>query len=486
MFGYDDRDLQRIRDRRPINRWIVGFELFVLVVGLFVLGTTAFLTTPAGIQMVVNRFVGDAPFSVTVADATMLPMFKWHNPETWRLSVEGLEIVPLDPKAPTVKITRVYASLPELAVAWASRRLHFDRLDATGLEIYVKHQGAGKEWTAKKTALEYVSARELYLWDGEVHIAKDGPLAAIDVELLRGKLHDVEYAPGSREVSGSGELTARRFSDGDAVLRSVRVGRIWSDRSNLEFDHTTFRFADGKGTLSGKVDHFTRKAALTLNVGLEGVDAGAIFSTATGNVSPLHGPVDAQLTVHAGGDLGKGNAWMEGTVKLASGVIQLPEAKKKGRGWLMTALRLAPYIEVDDTGQILLGDMTGDIWLTRGAVEVRDLRYINPRRVIQLRGQLRDKYYAFTVRMMPDSSPETRPGLGVFLSGTGKSIKVRLAKGEELLGAALPMPESAPADVADGEGEPIDEEPAPKGLRKLFGKKAPIEPDVVPVEPEVP
>lgn len=465
MFGYTDEQLATAR-RPAVHRGVVAAEFAVLVVGVAILGLLWAFSTRTGMNLVVRRLVGDAPIVLTVDDVAIAPTSRVLVPSTWRVAIEGIDVVPLDPERPTVHVTRLLVSMPELVAAWATRHLRFDRVDVVGLDVHVARQQASKPWTPRKTAFSMIAAKTIEIWDASVAVDPDGPLGAIAIDQIRGTLTDVNYAPETRAIEGSGALSCRSFRDGTALLRHVDVPHVEATGFGLTFAGGTFRYADGRGTISGSMTGFDDHPAIRLEVGMSDADVADLIETATGKPSPLAGAFVARFTVHAGGQLARGQAWMDGTVALDGGRLALgPDTREV----VVELIRAAPFVDLDATNHVLLGDMTGKMRLERGRVEIADLRYQAPRRELQLRGIVGEEAWVLLVRVMPDREPDLRPGVGFVISGVpkGKDLRFRMAKPEELLGIAplaeptAPAPREHPVRDAVIGPDPADDPAAP-------------------------
>lgn len=414
-----------------MNRAVVAVEGLVFLVGVTLLAGIWAFSTPAGMNLVLRRLVGDAPFAVTIENAALAPTVGL-APETWRVTLTGIDVVPTDPERPTVHVTRLTVGSPELVRAWARRELRFALVQLVGLDIHAKHQHQPRPWTPHKTALDRVTVDDFDLWDTSVIIDADGPLAAVDLRRVDGHVTGLVYEPATRAIFGEGSFSATSFKDGAAQLHRLELPKVTATGDRLEWRDGTVVFGGGGARLDGMIEGLKGHPTVTLKVHLVRVDLSAVVAAATGKESPLGGELSADLDVHAGGDLPRGQAWAEGTLQLDGGNFAIqPDTKA-----IVLKLVEASHLATVSNGRLALHPLSGRLRLQRGRVELQDLRYALQRRELQLRGTIDDKVYTLVLRLMPESDPERRPGLGLVLSGTAGegSPQVRRATDGELLG----------------------------------------------------
>ncbi len=409
-----------------MNRPIVALEALGLALGTLALAVFWAFSTPSGMNLVLERLVGDAPFDVTIENAALAPTVGW-SPSTWRVIVSGIDVAPHEPDRPSVHIARLTVSSPELLRAWLNRDLRFADVSIVGLDVHAKHQHEPTAWTPHKTALDRFSVDEFDVWDASVRVDADGPLAEVDLRRVDGHVTGLVYEPATRAIFGVGSLSATSLKDGGACLVALEIPKATATGHHLEWTDGTFTFGGGKARLDGAIDSLDDHPTVLLKLKFEHVDVGAVVASATGNDSPLQGRLSADLDVHAGGALERGKAWAEGTVALSGASVMLaPDTKQVVR----RLLKASSFVEVNDNGHVLLEDLTGTLKLQRGRVDLIDLRYHSPRRELDFQGVIDDKVYDLNVKLLPRSDDAKREGVGLNFAGVAGSrdVKVRLLR----------------------------------------------------------
>lgn len=429
MFGYDDAELERLRNRSPTRRWLVALELMLLAtVSLFAL-TLWLFSTETGLRQLTNRIVGDAPFTVAFDDVAILLGPQPVDPRQWRIIVTDLHITNHDPMKPEIHIKRAVAGMPDLMRAWATQELALDKLLIIGLDIQAKQQRPSKAWVPRKTALKRVTAQHVVVWDAHYFAPTDAPLLEAEVKRIYGELFDVVYEPGSRDLDGRGSLSADSFRTGSLVLNDLRLKTITAEDSNVYFRDAKYRYGGGHGSLNADILDIFKRSTVTINFTLEGARAEQMVTTSTGGASPVYGNINATMEMHTGGDLPRGGAWYEGAVHITEGEVSL--GKEVGE-FTRDLIRLAPWLELDETGRVQLAEMNGRMRFTRGVTTIHELVYVGQRRDLHLWGVADATELELTLRAPNAKHPE-RAGVGVVLYGPFNNLHARFATREELL-----------------------------------------------------
>ncbi|MCA9571071.1 MAG: hypothetical protein KC656_24695, partial [Myxococcales bacterium] len=253
---------------------------------------------------------------------------------------------------------------------------------------------------------------------------------------ISGRLVDVVYDTGVREVSGTGSLSIRTFRTGNIDLTDLEVPDVVAERSTLRFK--------GSGDLvgstvlvDGEIAQFHKKPKVMVHATLGGTRLGPLVQMATNQSSPVSGLLDLEVQVDAGGELPRGGAIIQGKVQISVGAVSL---KKKTRYMVLDAIRLLPWVDLDVRNRVLLEPMEGRIRFTRGTVTFQEVTYPAGKRQLRLDGTIGDGKLYLVVRLLPFENPEFRPGLGVVLEGTPQQQQFRLATREDLLKPAPWVP----------------------------------------------
>lgn len=430
MFGYDDATLERIRTGRRTRRWVVAIELLVATP---ILAYTALLwlwTTPGTVQRVIDHIIGDAPVSVQFATVDLLPHGQRWDPSTWELLFTGVQIRFDDPTRPDVDVDKVVLGVPDLGRAWSGSEVVLRRMIVVGLDIRAKQQRAPRDWEPGDSALALVRAERVEVWDAHFWAPYDTPLPETEVTRIFGTLTDLSFTPGDRALSGSAVLRADQFRTGTLTLDRLSFTEIAAENSNLTLKGGRYAYAGGRGTLTGTVRGIHRRATVDLRLQLTDAVAETLITASTGKPSPLRGRVDADLEVHSGGSLPRGGAWYEGQIVFQDGRLRLGRELTPFQRDLFA---LAPWVELDEQDQLIIGEVAGRARFTRAGVTLHELNYTAGRRDLALWGTLTPEAVALTLRALPQKKAEVRAGWGVVIEGQPNALTVRVATREELL-----------------------------------------------------
>jgi hypothetical protein len=345
------------------------------------------------------------------------------------MAVVGLQFEPRDLTKTEFRIERITVAPPDLRLAYEQRHLHFRWARVVGLAIQAHQQRPPPEWQVQPGELSMISADVVELWDASFDAPEDPPIGAAHVDRIYGRIDDVRYHLPRRELTGTGSLWAPEFTTASITVTDVNLPVFRAEASNAFFEGEVM-FGDTPTTITAELLNFHRKSEVTLDVAFQGAPVETVVEVASGERSPLVGRLDADLTVHAGGGLPRGGAWMEGDVSLTQ--ARIPLGKDVGN-FIKDVIRIAPWLKLSSNDDVELGDMTGRIRLNRGSVDVSRLTYQAPKRQIELHGHIDPEDLMLVLRLVPKKDPEKKPGLGLVMYGTPAKYLFRVAKKEDLL-----------------------------------------------------
>lgn len=414
---------------RPRRLWArvacVAAELLAGLLALVPIALAGAVSGPSFTNAVLGIATRGAPITIRVRELGLDPRMRWSAPSTWGIAAEGLTIVPFDPTGARVRVTRVYAQGARLQLDPPAIILR--KVRVVGLAIEARRQRPPGPWDAHPSPI-LIGADQVELFDVHYSAVEDYPLKEASAHEIRGGLVDVRYDLGARELYGDGWLAGERFRTGGLQVTEIELPFVELDASTLRFDGR-IDFANAPGRVTGEVATFHRRSAVKLDARLQGADVARVVQTATGQArSPLLGRLDAQLEVTGGGSLPRGGGYSIGRVAMRDGRIPVEDMKP----FIKDLIRVAPYLAMSEDDHVLLGDMRGEMKLSRGAVELRELVFHAPKRVIEIRGYVNDTDKHVVIRFVPRRDPERRAGVGVVLYGKDR-FRFRLAKKEDLL-----------------------------------------------------
>ncbi|MCO4744265.1 MAG: hypothetical protein KC912_05715 [Proteobacteria bacterium] len=429
---YSDEELERVRKKERIRRWLRPLTALAAVLAALIMGLAWLLTTPSGLAFLLEKATQGAPFDVSLGSLDLNPAEPQVETDRWRLVLEDLAITPHDPDRALIKVQRAELDAPGLRDILQIGEVDIGHVVIDGLTITTARQRPPPEWEARKTFIRAIRASELEVHSASYRAEPDAPLDVAAMKGIEARLQRVVWQPGNREISGTGSLKAASFQTGTLVLSDLDVSSLHVRHSDLHFQDGSFQYGGGAGTLAGDVLHFNRKAEATFEVGLTGARAEKMFQAATGRPSPLMAQVDGHLTVHSGGDLPRGGGWMSAQVRLTGGIFPLDEDE---RPIVRDILRLAPFMELDRDNRVILGDINGSLRFGRGSVLLHRLEYQAPRRILLLWGNMQSDGAQMVLRSVPPRDADRRGGFGIVaarMDGEEK-FKFRIAKKADLL-----------------------------------------------------
>ncbi len=458
MFGYDDRELERIRRGRVVRWWVLLLEL--VAAALLVLPVAAFwlVAHPEHIRSLVVTATTPGPVTVDLDDVALIVSDPW-SPSTWWLQVERLSVTPDDPDKAGFVADRVSLSFPDLA-RLSTGEVASERGRVVGLSIHARRQRAEK-WEVRPAPLRTISVGHVSVWGGRFRAEPDPPLGEAEMTGIWGDLTDVSYNFWNRELDARGAVRASRFVTGSIEVSSVAIGSLVSKKSTLDFNGTV-RWTGRPVTIDGHIAGFHRRGPLTLKAAMQGGRLEKVIESATGAGSPIRGEIDLNLVVHSGGDLPRGKSWMEGDIAVRDGRVPLPPDTK---AIVLDLIRIAPWVDLSDKNEVLLHDAKGTLRLDRGSVDIGHLEYAG-KRPIHVRGHVDASSLDLVVRIVPAKNADERAGLGIVVTGSPEKPEVRLARRDELLPGVYVQDEAGVVRHKD--------EPEPLVKRPLFGRKPPV------------
>jgi len=360
-----------------------------------------------------------------------------------RVEVQGLTVAPLGPARLSASADALECDLPS-PLSLLRGRIELGEVSADGLWIAAAARrstlAAGTTGTADSAASELgdvvggdaggaltLTASSLTLTNSALRLAEDPPLKAVDVEGISGHLTAVRWQPARRWILGEGELGADSLTIGRLQLTRVSLPEVSLTGDAARFGGA-LAFGEAVASVSGAVEGLTERASVTLTATLEGARVEHLFAGATGHPGPLSGPLDGELTLHAGGELGRADAWWDARFALRETSLALGE----DLGGVRRALiKLTPWFAIDD-GALTIPDLHGQARFGGGWVELTSLHYKTKTRRdgLQIWGAARDGESRVQVRTLPARGD--RGGLGLIVEGRAGDTEVRLSRPGEL------------------------------------------------------
>ncbi len=450
MFGYDPEEAARILRGPPrLRPWVVVVCLLLVTPVLLAVAVIDQLNKPERIEYWLSHAFKDGPFRLSLRDLEVLPPTgPWDDPESWSFAVTDLSFRPNDPKKPEWSAQRVLLGLPRIERAPQGYVLHFRMLRVSGLAIQAHQQRPPPPWEPVEGIIHAIRVDDVEIFDASFDTPPDEPLGPANTHGIRGRLKDLLYAPGLREVSAVGAVHLDDFTTGAITIDDVEL-------SEFELDHSTLRFVGhfflGKrrASLDGEIADFHIKSKVDLHVRIEGVQLVEIVKLATGNEGPVQGVLDLDVRVQAGGNRERGKSQIDGVVRLTDGRVQLGRTV---RPMFLDIIRVAPWVKLNSYNQVELEEMRGRIGFTRGTATLKELTYPAGRRQLRVDGTIGTDELYMLIRLMPPPERSDRPGIGGLLWGPPNNPRFRLARSEDMLREApwepLQQPEFEMPEVA--------------------------------------
>lgn len=435
MFGVDEEQVDELVARRARRRrtWlrlaVTTLELVVFTPLLLAVGLGWLLLTPDGVTLLLENSRPNANSDVTLEHMAVHPASVWNEPDTWKVVFTGVDIVPRAPLRPTIHLDRVVLGAPDLRRLWQRRELHFGEGWLIGLHIQAKQQQPAPKRERRPEAIQLLAADTVHVWDASYDAPPDDPLPSAGVNGIFGTMHDVEYDPFSRKVSGTAALTAQRFHTGTFFVHHIDIQSFDADDGDLTLSDGTLWWEGQQARVSGTILDIDARSTVDLRVVLTHARVEQMVRSATGEQSPILGIADVDLRVHSGGDLPRGGGYMDATVRLTDAILPLPSGT---RGIYKDIVRIAPIATLDEQDQVLLESMEGELRLQRGVVTVKELLY-DARIPVVLRGTVDAEAMDLYVRFVLGGDPTVNPGRGLRLEGPLTAPNVTWATRDELL-----------------------------------------------------
>jgi hypothetical protein len=468
VFGYDEAELERLRrgPRRLRPSVVLLQALFALCVAAPVTLLDV-VNDPRQVEGWVNRLAGRAEFRIGIEEIEWLPVSTVWHPFSWRFAVTGLSFDALDPKKPDWRAERATVVVPEpLRVkgegGWVLRT---PLLRVSGLAIDAHQQRPPPPWEPKTPWIRQIQAEVVEIWDASFHAPEDPPIGAAAALGIRGRIAELAFDPGQREVSGQGELWLSSFTTGDITVTQGHLTKFELDRSTLRLGGS-FQFAGARGEVDGEIRTFHVRSEVALHAQIAGASLHEVIETATGDPSALDGNLDLDLTVEAGGDRPRGASRLVGSVKLRDGFLQLG---RDTRHLVLDVLDVLPWIDLNAKNQVQLRPLHGEIELNRGTVIAKDWSYPVGKRDLRVDGTIADGDLWLFVRLLPPRGVEDyaeRTGAGLLIWGSSDAQRFKLASREDLT-------RSDPWNKKVPDAPEPPERPAKQGGGGLFSRRAP-------------
>lgn len=454
MFGFDDRDLDKIRRHKPVRWWLVGLELSLLL-PVFVWATLLYaVSTPEGLNLLLDRLLAKSPLAITAEQVTLTPASKLHDPRTWQVMATGVRMAQADPTKPVITANKVLLGLPDPVRIAREGRVHWSEITIIDLHVAMPNQQPAPPWEERTPKVYLLSADVVNIWGASYRAAPDGTLPEARMDGIWGTATNLQYDLGRRLLDTDGALRMSAFKTGSLTVTSVRVPKLKVTNSDLRFSGSV-RYGGAAVAVDGTVAHFHKRSATTLNAAVTDADVALAVEHATGKPSPLVGKFDATLLIRSGGDIPAGAGLMRGSITINRGVIPLGDGIKP---FIKDLLRVVPYLRVSDDA-IALGQIKGEVQFSRGAFQLDRLTYDTGGRTLHLRGYVDSRGKSFVFRVPPKKNSDAA-GVGVVVEGIDK-LRVRLASRGELLdddpNAGRRAVAALTANAATPDGAPAEE-----------------------------
>ena len=432
-FGYDDKQLERVKKRQQGSRklvWIpVGIVVVLLVggiLGLLMLGSAA------GLGRMVHAVASRGGVEVGVAGVDVDRSSGILAPMGWKAVFHGV-----DAKAggtgPSAHADDITIDVGDLFHAWRGAKPYiFDDVRVSGAEVHVPVQAplppagkAGTSWVIRK----------LHVLKGhKIAVSEDPPRPGAEITTFDGTFENLRWTEGSHVLSGKGKAHIERMIDADAEADGIDLTDIVMRDGTIGFSGTAKVFGvDTKVT--GQFQHMPDKGKLALALEPLPVPVQEVLGGTFGAPDLLEGAFQGKVLVQAGGDRARGEAevTLDGNVAQARLALASPEAAK-------ALVHFVPTLKVaeDDPEAVLLPDLTGKIHHTSAGVEIERLVYDGPLQT-RLRGILAPDP-SIVVRNVTQLDYWQKPGRGAVISKTEEGWDVRMATAEELMPPKPPAP----------------------------------------------
>lgn len=432
--------------------WLVGVPLGL---ALGALGVSAWLVVRP--QLLVDMLRETNPtgaWTVLIDGATFDRGDGWGSPRSWRWKLGDVTVIGALPHHPSIQIDGLSLAppLPSLGVdGWV---LTFPTLSASRVDLYF-----GK--IEERATPPEPQPGGLTLVFSELFIDRFG------LSMQRGL--SPEVLVDAADVTLDGPFVTRPLGQelvGDLLLRvatvevaGVRVDDVHPSRLRFE-DHGLAVIASGHlGAaavgITFDVNPLIGRARMDATAEVRhGTLAGLLESFLGPGEMHLLGQVQAKVTLSAGGDLGPGNLRGTAFVNVTNAGFARPESK---RAAVVLAVTLAPFLSVEDAGDVITGDFHGDLSFTQRGITFDTVTYEAPHSIGELQGYVRGSAVSAKLHFRP------RPNSGAIewgfvLRGDVRKPKIALAL-PSVLRAWTPCEDSSNCPLVGGapRSEPEDD-----------------------------
>ncbi len=348
-------------------------------------------------------------------------------------TIDGLAIDPPLQRVPLVNVERVTGALPDPRRILSTGEIDLGDVVIAGAMIRQRVQRPPDSRPPPPKKPLTLVASSVIIDGGRFSAAPDPPFKAVDVRRVDGRLTGFRWTPALRRFDGVGKATVAQMEIGNIDLTDLEIPYLLLANGDLQLGMSSFYYGRTQGFADGAIRGLDGRPAVEIQVRLKGSRIETAVEDAMERASPVMGWLTAELTIHAGGELERGDSRFDGWVNLSDSYVFVGNDLKLIPKLL---LDVAPWFKRDGGGWLRIGDLHGEATFGRGWVELgRMERVSNKHRVLQAWGSLRDGNVDMTVRAVPRNAskkPEKR-GMGVRVRGPIASARIKLAKKEDLL-----------------------------------------------------
>lgn len=355
--------------------------------------------------------------------------------------IDNLVIDPPILRIPKVTAGQVTGSVPNPEHAIRFKVIELGDVVARDLKIHQRVQRPPDSRPPPPSTPILLVADSLVIENGSFYAAPDPPFKSVSVGGVEGRLGAVRWTPAVRLIEGVGGVTIEHMDIGTIGITDLKVPYLLLADGNLSLGSSTFYYGRTQGIAEGLISGLDGKAAVEINVRLEGSRVEHAVEDAMERASPVMGWLTAELTIFAGGELARGDSRFDGWVGLSDAYVFVGRDLKLIPKVL---LDVAPWFKREGGGWLHVGDLHGEAVFGRGWVELERMERISKKhRILQAWGSLRDGMVDLTVRAVPKDEKIERKrnrgksstGMGVRVRGPIKSAHIKLAKKEDLIDA---------------------------------------------------
>jgi hypothetical protein len=411
--------------RRRLRKW---GGLAALGVGGTLLALLALLAgvvaRPAVLAVPVNWWLGDRPIRVQVDDARLGAPSGWLHPSRWQWRIEGFSVVSHQPGTPTLLADVLVVRMPDLRRSWQQRSIVLPEVDALNFIVAVPDPTPpppfeeADSWPVRGLVIDQGVLRGFEL------VVRDATGTTILADGVDGQIVGFRYDFGHREMFGHAASRG-----GHVVVGPIEACNVQA--IPVAFAGTTME-ARGFGYVGGQRTDVRFSATGLLR---PGADIDAEFDMDEGDLRSLLADILGDQAPNVDGKV-SGQAVFESeppeahvgiTFQLHDGQVTLADDT---RSLVLTALKLAPFVELDDH-LLRLGVLSGHLVLSDGVITLTGGRYQADRSAGQVDGRVDRTSLRARVRFSPEPGASGVPW-GILLTGSPQHPKVQLADPEVL------------------------------------------------------